>query len=384
MEIELPDGTVLDAPDGSDTRKVVRGYHIAQLKIKNPAEYNPDSKEYSDKYGPVSQGQTGLREGIGSGMERMSRGIGSVANNVFNKHPLVKLFGGIDLPGKEIYNDEAIKDQDQLDSPLARTTRGTIGQGIGQTAVAAAVTAPIGGLGGLSTSGSILARTLARPTLRAALEGSVAGAGAANPDEQGSGALKGATVGAIIERFLAGGGRLLRGAAKKSEAVKDLEHEMGKSLDIPISQSLSDDDMLSRGVRAMYEEGLPNILGVKGQLSRQSRSAAKEVAESGNDLAREIGESEVFNQPVTRGSRTSKLLTTVGLGGLAAANPLASLTILLGGNAMATKTVQRAFTGDTVAQKTLVKIIAKHPEVADELKRFVQSGGAAEAGDGGP
>ena len=36
MEIELPDGTVLDAPDDADIKKVVQGYRAAQAKKNTP------------------------------------------------------------------------------------------------------------------------------------------------------------------------------------------------------------------------------------------------------------------------------------------------------------------------------------------------------------
>lgn len=388
MEIELPDGTVLEAPDGADVKAVVRGYNRSKLKTTNPSEYDPKSGAFQAKYGPVQapedserSSQT-FREGIGSGMVRMNRGLGNVANKVFNKHPIVEMMGGIDFPGKEFYGDEAIRSQDKLDSPLAKTTKGSLGQGVGQAAVGMAATAPLGAIGAASRGGSMLARTLASPTTRAALEGAVTGAGASDPDAQGRGAMTGALASAAVERFLAGGGRAVKGLVKKSEAVQDLEHLAGQNLDIPISQAASDEDIISRAGRAIYQEGLPNVIGVKGQLARQSKESQRMVDQltPGGGLAEALKE-EIFSEPVTRGTRTGKLLTTLGLGGIGVyGSPVLPVVTILGGNVMATRTAQRALMGETAAQRKIADVVAKNPNLASTMRRFLQQVGASESG----
>lgn len=394
LEIELPDGTVLEAPEGSDPKKVVRGYRLAQLKKANPGEYDSSSKEFQKKYGPVGAGPdryiTGddsdatMREGIGSGIVRATRGLGNLENKALNMHPLVKLFGGIDLPGKEkIWGDQAIRTQDELDSPLARTTKGAVGQAIGQGATAAFATAPLGGLGAFGTGGGVLARTLANPLTRQALEGATAGAAAADPDHQGEGAEKGAAASVIIGKFLQGAGRAVRGLVKKNEAVRDLETELGSNdLDIPLAQAASDEDMISRGVRAMYQEGLPNVLGVKGRIARQSREAEQRVRGMSQSHLGDTLADEVFAEPAARGSKTARILTSLGLGGsLVYGSPIPPAVVLLGGNAMATKTVQRALLGDTAAQRRIAEVVEKYPNVRESMSRLIMDTGASRAGE---
>jgi hypothetical protein len=375
LEIELPDGTVLDAPDGADPKAVVKGYQRSQLIAKNPAEYDPNSKQFEERYGPV---QDAFTEGVGSGAVRVARGLGNLEQKAINLHPLAKVIGGVKLP--EV-SDEEIREQDKMDSPLARTRRGSLGQAAGQAMAATVATAPLGALGGLSKGGSVLGRTLGNPTTIAALEGAVGGAAAADPNEQGTGAAKGAATSAIISKFLEGGGRLTKGLVKKNEAVRDLEAEAGKNLDIPISQAASDDDLISRGFRAAYQEGLPNVIGVKGQLARQSKQALSNAQNStSSDLADALIE-EIFKEPVTRGTRTGKILTTIGLGGAGVyGDPVVPLVTVLGGNAMATKTVQRALLGDTAAQRLLTKVVEKDPGFGPALQKFIRSVGGTQAG----
>lgn len=378
MEIELPDGTVLDAPDGADPKQVVSGYRKNLLKARNPEEYDPNSEAFADKYGPV---QSAFREGIGSGMVRMNRGLSNAANKVLKKVPAYRMIGSPDLPGKEFYGDEAIRTQDQLDAPISRTGKGSVGQALGGAAVAAGVTAPLGGLGALRGGTSVLTRTLAASPTRAALEGAIGGAGAADPDKQKQGAGEGAVTAAIIDTFLRGAGRATRGLVQKNEAVRDLEEIAGRNLDFPLSQSASDEDAISRGVRAIYQEGIPNVLGVKGRLARQSKEAIARARNlvGGDDLGEAILE-EVANEPVTRGTRTGRILTTVGLGGAGVyGDPVIPLVTLLGGNAMATQTVQRALTGDTMAQRTLARIIDQHPDMIGPMQQLMKQAGAAEA-----
>lgn len=329
MEIELPDGTILEAPDDADVKAVVRGYNRARLKASNPAEYDSDSPEFKAKYGPLARGtrKVAIRgqglveekeddrftEGIGSGMVRMSRGLGNLQNKLVNKHPLIKAMGGIDLPGKEFYSDEAIREQDALDQPLAEDTKGMLGQVTGQAAVGTAATLPIGGLGGLSTGGSVLTRTLGSAPVRAALEGAVAGAGAASPDEQGSGAVKGAILSAIIDRMFAGGGRVIRGLVNKSESARNLEQlaaQHGEEIFLPISQAASTDDLTSRLAKTAYGEGLSLIPGVRGQLTRQADDATAAI----RNIALREATPDGVTLPADAGRRVQESLNVIRQG----------------------------------------------------------------------
>jgi hypothetical protein len=276
LEIELPDGTILEAPDGSDTRKVVQGFRLRQRMASNPGEYDPNSAEFKAGYGPNSSEESSpLTEGFVSGVTRAMRGLGNLENDLLQMHPLTKT---LSLPKKGFWQDEAIKEQDEVDSPLSKTRRGAVGQLLGQTAVTAAATAPIGGFGAVPKGASLLARTLGSAPMRAAVEGGIGGAALASPDEQGEGAAEGAALSAILDRAFAGGGRLIRGLIQKSDAAKELEHlagQHGQEIFIPISQAADEVDTISRLGKQVFSEALPIIPGVKYRLNKQGRDASE-------------------------------------------------------------------------------------------------------------
>lgn len=275
----------------------------AATVASNPAEYDPSSQAFKDKYGPTGKARgttmvpirgkgmmevsddSGFTEGIGSGMVRTTRGLGNLMGKAFNAHPIARMEGnlfGVDDFTPEVASTENIREQDALDKPLEETTKGKLGQVFGGAAVASGVTGPLGSLGGGAAGGSVLARTLGASPTRAVLEGGVGGASVADPDAQGEGAAKGAVLALTLNRLLAGGGRVIRGLVNKSEAAKNLDQiagQHGEEVFVPISQAASEGDTVSRLAKTLYSEGLSFIPGVKGQLTRQASDAAASVRE---------------------------------------------------------------------------------------------------------
>lgn len=305
MEIELPDGTVLDAPDGADVKKVVQGYQLQQRLVRN-------RESAEQPYNPVIQDDAFV-EGTGSGMVRATRGLGSLLNKTVNMHPLAKAIGGVNLPNSEFYSDEAIQQQDQMDSPLAQTRAGSLGQLAGQTAVAAAATAPIGGIGGAAPGANVLTRTLASAPAKAGLEGAVSGAALADPTAQGEGAAKGAGLSATIQALFGAGGRVVSGLVKKSQAAQELEHlagQHGEDLFVPLSQAADETDTISRLGKQIYSEALPIIPGVKYRLNRQGTQAAEKLRE----ISIKEGTPEGVNLPANPGRNVEEAVRTVQKG----------------------------------------------------------------------
>lgn len=296
MEIELPDGTVLEAPDDADIKKVVQGYRRRKLVASNPGEYDPKSPQFKAKYGPLAPRQVSKKTfgggtvqeteddtgtvGIGSGIKLGARKTTNFGINLMNKHPLIKALGGFPTP--ENATEKAIQEQEELDAPIGETMKGAAGQVLGQGVVAYGTTAPIGGLGGLSTAGSMLPRALAHPATRAALEGGVTGAASGEQGQMGTNALEGGLLSGAMDRAFAGAGRLVRGLVKKNEATEALQQlasQQDEDIFIPISQAAGDQDLVTKAARIAYGEGLSLIPGVKGQLQRQSEGAAEKVRE---------------------------------------------------------------------------------------------------------
>lgn len=326
FEIELEDGTILELEDGEDPdaaeKEYFRQQRVEELKAKNPKEYDPESQEFQRANAPVEyidapvhrRGPTltpegklwtgegpkkehaktismaepsmeNFRAGVGSGMLRGWKGLTNLA-----------------LPDSltpEWASDENIQEMDKRDVHLPLS---------GKIIGGAAGTAPLSGATGalLSTASkaapaaSVLARTLASPWSRTAIEGATQGAIFADPDEQGQGALIGAGLGTTLSALGKGGGRLLRGLIEKSEAAKALEQlaaQHGDEIFLPISQAADEKGIISRLGKTFYKEALPIVPGVKGKLTRQGAEAAdklreialKEALPDGGQLPAEAG-----------------------------------------------------------------------------------------------
>lgn len=298
MEIELPDGTILEAPDGSDPAKVYRAYAQQKWAQKNPAEYDVNSQAYKDKYGPTEMEDrlvimrggapvnvhhsTDMAAAVGSGMERGWKGLTNLA-----------------LPDSltpEWASDENIREMDKRDEPLSMP-----GKLMGNILS----TAPLGGGTGkaLELGGRALplaSKVLSSPITRTMAEGGLQGAIYADPEEQGKGALTGSLLAYGLNRIGAAGGRLARGLVGKSDAAQEIQQLAGQHGDeifIPVSQAASEDTLLNRFIKGFYKEGLPVIPGVRGKITRQAEQASdklraiavKEGTPTGTPLPPDIG-----------------------------------------------------------------------------------------------
>lgn len=295
MEIELPDGTVLDAPDNADVKTVVRNYKRRQagvdLKNRDPGEYDPESEEFKKLHGPAV-GESGGKlflEGIGSGMVSGIKNIGNITEKITPQRLLVKAIGaklGYDTT-PEMFKDKALKEQEKVDAPLADTTAGSLGQVVGETAI----TAPIGagaGTGARAIAAApralravpLLARALGSAPGRSAVEGLTVGYIGGDPDHRIEAALEGGALGAGFTKAAKIGGRLVRGLVKRSDAADDLVQlasQHGDDVHVPLSQAAGDQDLPTRLVKTLYRSVLPNIPGVEGRLAGQSEEALKKI-----------------------------------------------------------------------------------------------------------
>lgn len=443
MEIELPDGTVLDAPDGSDPKMVVHGYRRKVLAAQNPEEYDSKSEAYQKKYGS----DPGLGLSVFSGVQRALMGTGNLVSKA-NSGPL-RMAGAFfrALPGA---SDESLRKEDIQDAPIKSAHPvGRIGGEIAGTLPINLLTA---GAGTASTGANVLTRTLASPYTKAALEGALSANATGSPDERGANTAKGAGLSMALTALFGAGGRALNGLIKKSQEAEALEHlfsQQGEHVQPPISQVASDDDIVSRLGKSFYQEALPLVPGVKGKLERQAQEAleatrrlALQEAAPGNyvvpaDAGKKVGEAmhplraamngvtndaieslegavhaarvkggnfsmadlarnatdptmadigvtghAVLGQPATRTSLPGRILAGAGLGGFGAYMSLPGAVAAVGaGNIMATKTFQRALLGDTVAQQALKSYIAQHPEAAAQIASAMKIAASSQAGD---
>jgi hypothetical protein len=270
LEIELPDGTILEAPDDADIPTVVQGYVRSKTLKSNPGEYDPNSREFKKKYGA----NPSKLEAFQSGVRRLDSGAGNVLKSTLGKIPTWKPILDM-LP--ERTSDESLKETDELDQQI-KEQRPWSRMG-GEIAGSIPLSVATAGFGAPSTGAPLLTRALA--TLgKSGLEGAVQGASASEVDEQGEGAGKGAALSMVLSLLGMGGGRLVRGLVKKSEAAEELQHlagQHGEELHLPISQAASDKDVVSRVAQTFYQDALPLVPGVRGRLERQGKSALEQV-----------------------------------------------------------------------------------------------------------
>lgn len=139
MEIELPDGTVLEAPDGADASAVAKKYlknqRTAALKKSNPGEYDSSSPEWQDKYGPTAGMSTADKffAGVGKGVVDTGRGIrqlGIEALNLVRPEQPQDAVNGTPAEQYRQHMDEV----NALDAPLMRTGAGITGDIAGNLA----------------------------------------------------------------------------------------------------------------------------------------------------------------------------------------------------------------------------------------------------------
>jgi hypothetical protein len=312
MEIELPDGTVLEAPDDADIKKVVQGYRqsqtTARMAAKDPAEYDVNSNQYKARYGAqdsmqvktpdMDPGQQQAMLDMGLSPSQFAQRFGKQKEApTVDPNQKAALGSGMLRGWKGLTNlvlpdsltpewasDKNIQEMDQRDEELPMA---------GKLAGNLAATAPLSGALGAAQRGAtalstaskapaLLTRALGSGATRAALEGGTQGAIYADPEHQGEGALVGAALGTGLHGLGKVGGRVLRGAVEKSESAKALEQlaaQHGDEIFLPLAQAASDDGLISPLAKGFYKDALPIVPTVKGQLEKQSTKAADKLRE---------------------------------------------------------------------------------------------------------
>ncbi len=235
MDVRMPDGTIIrNVPDGTTKEQLQRKLNIRQLKIDNPGEFDPASKEFQAANGATSGNNFGqnLIAGVGQGIVNLGRKAGNIVG---------------------AYSDEKYADAKKLDASLMQTGGGKVGSFIGETAVSALPTLGVGaglqavgrgiqGIRGLATAGKIAAN----PVTRGVAEGAAQGALVADPNERGQGALIGGAFGGALPVLGAGIRKAATGAKRTPEAQTLLDAGV----------SLTPGQMNPRGMFNQAEEAL--------------------------------------------------------------------------------------------------------------------------------
>lgn len=285
MELELPDGTVLDAPDGSDPVKIMAGYNGRRARASAPI--------------PVPSATEG-----NSFLDNAMIGVGQSFHHIAARGTnLAKhLAAPVSQSAQDSLNDPSsfgsdasIQNSQDLDKDINATGGGKVGRFAGDMIATLPVGAGIGG--GLARTAAALragsgaaktaAAVLGSGVTRGALEG--AAGGALTSDEDGaaaSGARWGAGLG-LGGKVL---GRALAGLAEKGQNAHDLQAAAaaaGKDMFIPLGRAANEDgDFTTKVIRNIYREVLPLIPGIPGKIDAQTNRAKQMV----RDLAAESGQ----------------------------------------------------------------------------------------------
>lgn len=226
---------------------------------------------------------TSFTRGLMGGLREGARGLGNVGLKVLSSASLPGRVAN--AQGQPLFTpgdvSSAVSDDAVRAEQKANEGTNTAGRVVGNIGAALPLAIATGGASVPSTATSMLGRTLAGPAGRVAFEGAVSGAAAADPNEQGKGALMGAAAGTAINKLGQAGGRLVRGAVQKSQAAQDLIHaaaQQGERMFLPISQAADQaGDFVTKAARTLYREALPLVPGVSGQFRNQQEKALEQV-----------------------------------------------------------------------------------------------------------
>ena len=307
MEIELPDGTILDAPDGADPSVVAKAYLAKQRRRRSPLEYAS---------GLASQFNQGISLGFA---DELQAGGESLINRVTG--------GRVGSPyADSMARQRGERQQFQQDNPWASAAATATGAVV-PSAASAMVAAPAALASGSRSAFDLLRNSLfgggtsARPVntvvdavregARAgAVPGFVAGAGTAEPGQRLEGAVTGTAMGGAVGGAVGGamqGGQVLaRKATPYLRRVVDaLNVEAG---------SVSRVAPAGPGVPG----GIPSITSAEAKILRamEEDGVSPEAAAAALERARRanvpLGLVDVGGQPLQRLTRAVRTLPGEG------------------------------------------------------------------------
>jgi hypothetical protein len=287
MEIELPDGTVLEAPEGSDPSVVAKNYlrqqRIAKIKADDPANYDVNSPQYKATHN-ATIGMSGIDKfmaGAGKSVYDMGRGIkqlGLGAADLVNPRDR-QLSDLITDKPRSRYKEYAqeIDNTRRLESPLMSTGAGLAGN-IAGTIASTAIPAGVLGAGaraaGMTRTAAVLGQVVNPTSLKAAL-GTGAALGALQPTGKNDSRLLNAGLGAAGSALGYGASKLVGRIANPVQSVPKPSYEKAvdvlREADVPIDAAQATGSSRLASVKRLLTD---NPLTNAGQVSQAEKAAA--------------------------------------------------------------------------------------------------------------
>lgn len=291
IEIELPDGTILEAPDGADPSAVAKSYIAKQRRTEtvasNPAEYDPNSEAFQEKYGATS-GMSGVDKfmaGAGKSVVDTGRGLkqlGLEAVDLFRPRQVQDLIVG--SPAEQYRQQmDVVRSQD---APLMNSGAGLAGNVAGTVASTMLPAGLLAKAGGAIAAGNFARGFINPQTIGGAMAGG-ATMGAMQPvgseDSRVANMALGAATSGAAQGVLKGIGRIAQPIKKALSPVDEKAVATLKNAGVPLDAAQA-----SGSQRAMQAKRFltDNPLTASGQTKQFEKTAAGFTAAS----LKEIGE----------------------------------------------------------------------------------------------
>jgi hypothetical protein len=240
-----------------ERRKALRVEQMREKIKANPAEYDPNSKEFKAKYGTNADSSFlhNLAVGNTSAFHRLGTNLGNMVGLV---------------------DDERAKEVNRIGREIEETGGGFTGSLVGQVAATAPVGFGVaGGASRLASMAPKLAGGLGLGAGAAAVEGGLNSALYADPGQRLQAGATGAVVGGGLNLAGRAAGRGIRGLVKKSDdalALETMARNAGEDIFIPVTQGASKDDKASKIISGTYRN-LDVVPFVRGQFQNQADEA---------------------------------------------------------------------------------------------------------------
>lgn len=232
VRVVLPNGMKLElkAPFGTDP-------DLFRRKVLD--QYNKDAE--AGLFDPTSpSGLENFRAGIGMGMVNTGRNVANIIG---------------------LKSDQSVREKQETDRPLKKTTAGFLGDLTGSVAALAPAGGPLSSALRMAASKTGLS-ALGGATALGAAEGALGGFVFADPAKRAENALTGALLGGALSKTLGIVGKRLPRPLKSSEAAKTVVRETGKQP--PLTHFPK-----SEGIKNTTNIVLSNLFGTAGKVRSQ-------------------------------------------------------------------------------------------------------------------
>lgn len=148
IEVELPDGRVVEFPDGTDNATMERALSQFSAQSSAPDFSNVQSSSSTVSHGPTLAEREGRGLGLGarSAIQGIGGLVGALGGDAFNAYV---------MPGEQpSYRDAASTLADRIGLPKPQSARERVAGDVGEALSGTAVTLGAGGLAGLASRGA--------------------------------------------------------------------------------------------------------------------------------------------------------------------------------------------------------------------------------------